>query len=110
MRSRANAARAGLRQQVWDLVARIPRGTVTTYRDIARALGLPRHARQVGAAMRACPPQLGLPWHRVVAAGGRIALPGDRGLEQRLRLEYDGVPFAGSRVALDRCRWNIPGG
>ena len=59
--------------------------------------------------MRACPQQLGLPWHRVVAAGGRIALPGDRGLEQRLRLEYEDVPFAGSRVALDQCRWQIPG-
>ncbi len=69
---------------------------------------MPRGARQVGRALRACPSQLGIPWHRVLGSGGRIALPGDRGQEQRLRLEYENVPFAGSRVRLDLCRWEAP--
>ena len=93
---------------IWGIVARIPRGKVATYGDVARAAGLLRGARQVGRAMRQCPPQLGLPWHRVLAAGGRIALKGPQGLEQRLRLEGEKVPFSGSRVRLDLCRWEIP--
>ena len=93
------------RERIWEIVARIPRGKVATYGDVARAAGLQRGARQVGRAMRCCPPQLGLPWHRVLAAGGRIALPGQHGLEQRLRLQYEDVPFRGARVRLDLCRW-----
>lgn len=107
-RRRPAAATAERRRRIWDAVARIPRGRVATYGDVARAVGLLRGARQVGAALRRCPPQLGLPWHRVLGAGGRIALPGPPGAEQRLRLEIEGVPFSGSRVCLDRCRWKFP--
>ena len=96
-----------LRDRIWRLVARIPPGRVMTYGEIAHAVGLRHGAQQVGWAMRRCPAQLDLPWHRVLAAGGRIALPGDRGEEQRLRLLYENVPFAGNRVRLDRCRWEI---
>jgi methylated-DNA-protein-cysteine methyltransferase-like protein len=39
-----------------------------------------------------------LPWHRVVGAGGRIRLPGEAGLEQRIRLESERVRFIGPRV------------
>ena len=42
----------------------------------------------------------GLPWHRVVAAGGRIALPGEHGLDQRFRLEMEGVKFSGRKVRM----------
>ena len=50
-------------------------------------------------------PALGLPWHRVLAAGGRIALPGHAGEEQRLRLKAEGVQFAGARVRMDLHRY-----
>ena len=78
----------------------IPRGKVSTYGDVAAAAGFPGAARQVVWALRASSP--GLPWHRVVAAGGRIALPGEHGLEQRLRLESEGVAFRGSRVWMEK--------
>lgn len=97
-----------LEELIWEIVSGIPRGKVATYGDVARAAGLHRGARQVGRAMRRCPPQLDLPWHRVLAAGGRIALQGPQGIEQRLRLECEDVPFSGSRVRLDSCRWEIP--
>lgn len=97
---------ASLRQiRIWHAVEQIPPGRVATYGDIARAAGIPRGARQVGRALRDCPQHLGLPWHRVLRAGGRIALPGDQGAEQRIRLQAEGVPFAGTRVLLERCRW-----
>jgi methylated-DNA-protein-cysteine methyltransferase-like protein len=64
-------------------ILKIPRGKVSTYGAIARAAGYPGAARQVVWALNK---SQGLPWHRVVAAGGRIALPGESGMEQRFRL------------------------
>ena len=93
--------------RIWQAVERVPLGRVATYGDIARAAGIPRGARQVGRAMRDCPAHLELPWHRVLAAGGRIALAGKQGREQRLRLVREGVPFSGANVRLNACRWLI---
>lgn len=42
----------------------------------------------------------GLPWHRIVAAGGRIATPGEHALDQRFRLEMEGVKFSGRKVRM----------
>ena len=58
-------------QQVYDIVSQIPRGRVVTYGQIARVLCRPRAAREVGRAMRFCPPEL--PWQRVVKQDGSIA-------------------------------------
>ena len=80
-------------------VRKIPRGRVSTYGAVAAAAGFPGRARQVVWALRTTEP--GLPWHRVVGAGGRILLPGQSGLEQRLRLSQEGVRFQGDRVAMD---------
>jgi methylated-DNA-protein-cysteine methyltransferase-like protein len=78
-------------------IRNIPRGNVSTYGAVARAAGFPGAARQV---VRALQGTHGLPWQRVVAAGGRIALPGERGFEQRLRLEAEGVKFSGKKVRI----------
>lgn len=94
-------------EEIWAVVARIPAGRVATYGDVARIAGIPGGARQAGRAMRFCPPELALPWHRVIAAGGRIALTGEHGREQRRRLESENVPFAGAKVCLDRCHWQL---
>jgi methylated-DNA-protein-cysteine methyltransferase-like protein len=79
-----------------DTIRRIPKGKVSTYGDVARAAGFPGCARQVVWALRGA--ARGLPWHRVVGAKGKISLPGENGLEQRFRLEAEGVVFHGSRV------------
>jgi len=50
----------------------------------------------------------GLPWHRVVAAGGRIALPGEHGLDQRFRLEMEGVKFSGRKVRMQEFEFKFP--
>jgi methylated-DNA-protein-cysteine methyltransferase-like protein len=76
---------------------RIPRGKVSTYGAVAKAAGLPGHARQVVWALQNAK---GVPWHRVVGAGGRILLQGERGMEQRIRLETEGVAFSGGKVAM----------
>jgi methylated-DNA-protein-cysteine methyltransferase related protein len=82
-----------------ETIRKIPRGKVSTYGDIARAAGFPGAARQVVWALRG---GRGLAWHRVVGAGGKISLPGENGLEQRIRLEAEGVAFRGSRVWMEK--------
>jgi alkylated DNA nucleotide flippase Atl1 len=73
----------------------IPRGRVSTYGAIARTAGFPGAARQVAAILRR---SFGLPWQRVLGAGGEIKLRGDAAIEQRLRLEAEGVRFHGGKV------------
>ena len=73
----------------------IPRGKVSTYGAIARAAGFPGAARQVAVVLRR---GFGLPWQRVLGAGGAIKLTGDSAMEQRFRLEAEGVHFRGRKV------------
>jgi len=80
-------------------IRKIPRGKVSTYGAIARAAGYPGAARQVVAALHR---SFDLPWQRVLGAGGEIKLRGDSAIEQRLRLESEGVTFRGRRVNMKR--------
>jgi methylated-DNA-[protein]-cysteine S-methyltransferase len=58
-------------QKVWALTARIPRGRVTTYGELARALGS-NGFRAVGNAMNKNPYAPGVPCHRVVGSDGKL--------------------------------------
>ena len=60
-------------ERVYEIVAKIPRGSIATYGQIAMTLGQPRSARTVGWAMRAAPYHLRLPTHRVVNRLGELA-------------------------------------
>jgi len=81
------------------VIRRIPRGKVATYGDVAYAAGFPGMARQVAWALHAGVP--GVPWQRVVGAGGKILLGGEHGFEQRMRLEQEGVAFTGLKVNME---------
>lgn len=80
-------------------IRKIPRGKVSTYGAVARAAGYSGAARQVVGVLRGA---FGLPWHRILGAGGEIKLRGDSAIEQRLRLEAEGVVFRGRRVDMKR--------
>ena len=84
------------------VIAAVPRGKVITYGQVAAAAGFPGAARLTVWALQE---SRGVPWQRVVGAGGHIALTGELGREQRLRLEIEGVTFRGGRVRLDRHGW-----
>src|SRR5262252_5981318 len=84
-----------MRKQIEAAIRKIPRGKVSTYGAIARAAGFPGAARRVAATLHS---SVGLPWQRVVGAGGEIKLRGDSAFEQRFRLEAEGVTFRGRRV------------
>ncbi len=84
-----------MRVKITAAIRRIPHGKVSTYGAVARAAGYAGASRQVVAVLRA---SVGLPWHRVLGAGGQIKLPGEYGFEQRFRLEAEGVTFRGRKV------------
>jgi methylated-DNA-protein-cysteine methyltransferase related protein len=88
-------------EAIWNVVASIPRGQVSTYGAVARAAGLPGRARQTGFALRVAPEELNLPWHRVLGAGGRIVFPSTSRhfKEQARRLRAEGVTVKDGRVA-----------
>jgi methylated-DNA-protein-cysteine methyltransferase-like protein len=86
----------GFHDRVYDVVRRVPAGSVTTYGDVAGALGSRRVARHVGYALAALgPDDADVPWHRVVNGQGAISFKGDlvRANRQRERLEVEGVAF-----------------
>ena len=92
--------------QLRKTVLRIPKGKVATYGQVAAAAGFPGAARQVAWALHGN--SRGLPWHRVIGAGGRILLPGEAGREQQLRLEMEAVAFRGERIDLGRHQYKFP--
>jgi methylated-DNA-protein-cysteine methyltransferase-like protein len=83
----------------------IPRGKISTYGGVARLAGFPGAARMVARVLRR---SFGLPWQRVLGAGGAIKLTGDSAIEQRLRLESEGVRFHGRKVDMKAHEWKAP--
>jgi methylated-DNA-protein-cysteine methyltransferase-like protein len=102
---KVNPNRAGERRlRIEQAIRAIPRGKVSTYGGVAQAAGFPGAARQVAAVLRR---GFGLPWQRVLGAGGAIKLTGDSAIEQRLRLETEGVRFRGRRVDMKAHEWKF---
>ncbi len=99
-------------QKVYEIVAQVPLGMVTTYGAIAAALGDPRKAREVGWALHAKPEGVDAPAHRVINREGRLsggwAFGGPE--VQRGLLEAEGVTFLDDgRVDLERHLWRAEG-
>ena len=95
--------------RIYAVVARVPRGRVVTYGQVAALAGLPRQARLVGYAMHGLPDGSTLPWHRVINAQGQVSVRSwagpSEGLQRHL-LEEEGVTFDDKeRVSLKKFRW-----
>lgn len=78
---------ARFKEQVIEIINLIPKGRVTTYGAIAKAIGYPNHARQVGNTFRG--EKKSYPAHRVCNASGIITASGQD--DFKLRLEREGV-------------------
>jgi alkylated DNA nucleotide flippase Atl1 len=87
-------------EDVLALVERIPRGRVMSYGAIADWLGR-GGPRQVGSVMSRHGG--GVPWHRVVAANGRV-VPGHE-VEALRRLRAERTPLRGERVDMAKAAW-----
>ena len=100
-----NSPESGLLQRIATVVAAIPHGRVATYGQVAAQAGSRRAARQVAWALRAYADS-GLPWHRVIGAGGAIRLPDDGLQRQRSLLLAEGVAVdSNGRLDLAAYQW-----
>lgn len=61
-----------LQIKVWEALMRIPSGEVTTYSEIARAIGNPRAVRAVGTAVGRNPVSWLIPCHRAMRKSGGL--------------------------------------
>ncbi len=104
-RDKNSTSNEAKRTRVVRCIRALPVGTVSSYGAIAKASGWPGAARQVVRILRQVP---GLPWHRVVGAGGAIKLPGEGAAEQKFCLRMEGVTFRGARVDMKRHKFRFP--
>lgn len=101
------ASQAERRAALYAVLAQVPAGHVVSYGQLAAYAGLGRAARWVGRTLSQLPDGSTLPWHRVIAANGRLSLPCGSlsGSEQRNRLRDEGVPIHNDRVDMPRYGW-----
>lgn len=78
--------------EVWNELLEIPYGETRSYSEIAAAIGRPRAARAVGAAIEANPLPLIVPCHRVIGKNGSlVGFGGGLRLKERLLLLEKGA-------------------
>jgi len=85
-------------ERVWAMTARVPKGKVTTYAGIARALGTKGY-RAVGNALNRNPYAPAVPCHRVVGSDRSLTGFAHGVEEKRQMLAREGVRFRGEKVA-----------
>ena len=81
--------------QVYDIIAQIPEGKVTTYGDIARALGHPRASRVIGRILNKNPNPILTPCHRVIKSNGNIGGYAFGKARKKELLKKEGLSFIG---------------
>lgn len=89
-------------ESVWEMVKRVPSGMVTTYSEIARALGRPKASRAVGTALNKNPDPDRTPCFRVVKENGDIGGFALGVREKIRRLRADGIEVRKGKIDLDR--------
>jgi methylated-DNA-[protein]-cysteine S-methyltransferase len=85
-------------KKVWEALKLIPRGRVTTYKEIAKFVGRSRAARAVGNACNKNPFAPGVPCHRVVKSDGSIGGYASGSLKKKMRLEKEGVKIDKGKI------------
>jgi methylated-DNA-[protein]-cysteine S-methyltransferase len=86
--------------RVWELLRRIPYGRTRSYGELARELGDPALAREVGWANGRNPLSIIVPCHRVVGADGRLVGYAG-GLERkRMLLDLEGAT-PGAQIVIE---------
>lgn len=86
-------------KETYDLVAQVPEGRVTTYGEVAKALGDIVASRFVGLAMSRNEDIKRVPCRRVVQSDGYVGGYTGGGPEKKINLlRSEGIEFSGSKV------------
>lgn len=93
--------------RVYQIVAKIPKGKVLTYGQVAQLAGNAKANRAVGNAMKNNPSRATVPCHRVVASNGALTgyAFGKGTPTKKALLAKEGVSFKGERVDLAASGW-----
>ncbi len=95
-------------EKVYEFIKQVPCGMVTTYGDVARAIGMPDSARQVGWALHRNPSPVVIPCHRVIFRDGSVSdgfAFGGREVQKALLLS-EGIEFIEEyKVDIQKHRW-----
>jgi len=73
-------------QKIIQAIKAIPKGRVSSYRDVALAAGFPNGARQTVRVLHSLSEKFDLPWYRVIRSNGSIALKEGEGRELQMQL------------------------
>ncbi len=98
-------------ERVYELCRRVPKGRVTTYGDIAKALGTKGY-QAVGNALRCNPYAPVVPCHRVVKSDGSIGgfkgKINDKEIEEKIKLlKSEGVKIKNNKINLEKYNINF---
>lgn len=83
---------------VYDLLLKIPAGKVSTYGDLAKALGNPSASRTIGRILSENPNPIEVPCHRVVMSTGRIGGYAYGTVRKKQILEKEGISFINENI------------
>ena len=80
-------------RDVYDMLVRIPKGKITTYGDVAKALGHPNASRAIGKILNKNPNPIVVPCHRVVMSNGKIGGYASGKAKKKELLKNEGLRF-----------------
>ena len=90
-RIKRNIVRRIKDEDVYDLLRKVPSGKVSTYGDLAKALGNPSASRVIGSILAKNPNPIKVPCHRVVMSDGKVGGYAYGAARKKDLLEKEGV-------------------
>lgn len=95
-------------QQIYAIIAEIPKGKVTTYGEIAKMAGMPTYIRQVCFVLRHIPENSKLPCHRIINSQGYLSVKDETYQRYKLKLIAEGIEFShNDKINLTKYLWYI---
>lgn len=96
------------KQKIFTLLRKIPKGKVTTYKELSCAAGKPNAARAVGRILNSNPAPVKIPCHRVVHSDGRIGGYKLGAKKKKALLKSEGIEIRGSKLDLKKYKIVLP--
>lgn len=96
------------KDNVYTIIAAIPKGKVTTYGEIARLAGAPSYVRQVCLVLRQVPKGSSLPCYRIINGQGRISVKSPHYERHKAQLQKEGIVFSDNdKIDLTVFGWKV---